>query len=279
MIVDFHTHLFPDAMAKRALHQLLENTRAYASLYGETRAHTDATAAGLTASQKKAGIGLSLVLPIATSSRPSPTLNDFAAQVDRMPGLRSFGSVHPRNPAFREELHRIRELGLKGIKLHPEYQDCFADDPEIVAVVREAAALDLTVVFHAGQDIGMAPPARCTPARVRRLRQAVPDARLVLAHMGGYRIWEQVEEALPELKVMLDTSFCLPNHPEEWERFARLIRLAGVENVLFGTDSPWADQQESLEAAVRFLEEYGFSAVEQAAILGGNACRLLEEQP
>ena len=67
MIIDAHTHLFPDAMAERVLQKLVENTRPFVSTFGETKPHTDATVAGLTASQKKAGIDLSLVLPIATS--------------------------------------------------------------------------------------------------------------------------------------------------------------------------------------------------------------------
>ena len=96
----------------------------------------------------------------------SPTLNDFAAQVNRLPGLRSFGSVHPRNPVFRQELERVRSLGLRGIKLHPEYQGFFVDDPEGIAVVRAAADLGLWVVFHAGADIGMPPPIHCTPEDV-----------------------------------------------------------------------------------------------------------------
>lgn len=119
MIIDAHTHLFPDAMAERVLHKLVENTRPFVSTFGETKPHTDATVVGLTASQKKAGIDLSLVLPIATSPKPSPTLNNFAAQVNALPGLRSFGSVHPLNPQFREELDRIADLGLKGIKRIP----------------------------------------------------------------------------------------------------------------------------------------------------------------
>ena len=112
MIIDAHTHLFPDAMAERVLQKLVENTRPFVSIFGETQPHTDATVAGLTASQKKAGIDLSLVLPIATSPKPSPTLNNFAAQVNALPGLRSFGSIHPLNPQFREELDRIDDLGL-----------------------------------------------------------------------------------------------------------------------------------------------------------------------
>ena len=95
MIIDFHTHAFPDKLAPGALAHLTENARAYAHLYGEAHPHTDATLDGLTASARRAGIDFSLVLPIATSPKPSRTINDFAAQADKHPGLRSFGSVHP----------------------------------------------------------------------------------------------------------------------------------------------------------------------------------------
>ena len=276
MIIDAHTHLFPDAMAERVLQKLVENTRPFVSTFGETKPHTDATVAGLTASQKKAGIDLSLVLPIATSPKPSPTLNNFAAQVNALPGLRSFGSVHPLNPQFREELDRIADLGLKGIKLHPEYQGCFADAPETVAVVREATSRGLWVVFHAGADVGMAPPIHCTPQRVLRLREAVPDARMILAHMGGYRLWDEVEQLLPGHDLYIDTSFCLPNHPDRHEQFARIIRKMGVDHVLFGSDSPWTDQADSLQAACRLFDTFGFTEEERSAILGGNALAILE---
>lgn len=275
MLIDFHTHLFPDKIAERALAQLVENTRPYRSRYGETKPHTDATVNGLAASSRAAGLDVSVVMPIATSPRPSETINNFAAQVDAVPGLRSFGSVHPHSPDAMKELERAASLGLRGIKLHPEYQGFFADGPESVAVVKKAASLGLWVLFHAGEDIGMPPPVHCAPEHVARLCDAVPEARIILAHLGGYRLWEQVETMLPSLPVYLDTSFCLPNERGEWERFCRILRGIGPERVLFGSDSPWADQAEALAAAREFLDTYGFSAPEQAAILGGNAARIL----
>ena len=84
MIIDFHTHAFPDKLAPGALAHLTENARAYAHLYGEAHPHTDATLDGLTASARRAGIDFSLVLPIATSPKPSRTINDFAAQADKL---------------------------------------------------------------------------------------------------------------------------------------------------------------------------------------------------
>lgn len=276
MWIDFHTHVFPDAIAVRALERLTANARAFQETYGPVQPHTDATVQGLTASSRAAGLDISVVMPIATSPKPSPTLNDFAAQVDRMPGLRSFGSVHPRQPRVEEELDRVQALGLRGIKLHPEYQDCFADDPDVVAVVRAAVQRGLTVLFHAGRDIGKMPPVHCTPRHIARLREAVPEGRLIFAHMGGYRLWDEVEQVLPGLDVLIDTSFCLPNHREAWSQFARIVRAVGVDHVLFGSDSPWGDQKAAVQAAREWLTAYEFTAEEQTAILGGNAAKILE---
>lgn len=275
MRIDFHTHAFPDRIAAGALEHLVKNTLAYRDVYGETIPHTDATAAGLLASSQRAGLDICLVLPIATSPKPSGTINDFAAQVDHIPGLRSFGSIHPLNPQWEMELRRVKELGLRGIKLHPEYQGVFADDPAVMAVVQAAGDLGLWVLFHAGADIGMPPPIHCTPQRVIRLRKAAPHAKIILAHLGGYCLWEEVLTHLTDMDVWVDTSFCLPNHPEKHHLFAQLIRCAGVDRVLFGTDSPWADQQESVEATLEFLKTHRFSQEETAAIMGGNAEKIL----
>lgn len=276
MIIDFHTHAFPDRLAPAALAHLTENARAFAHLYGPAQPHTDATLDGLLASSKRGGIDVSLVLPIATSPKPSHTINDFAAAADKREGLRSFGSVHPGNPQWREELERVAQLGLRGIKLHPEYQGFFADDPACAAVARAAGELGLWVVFHAGADIGMPPPIHCTPERVVRLRQAAPDTKILLAHMGGYLVWEDVLRLLPEMDVAIDTSFCIAKHPDKHPLFAAIIRAVGTDRVFFGTDSPWEDQGESLAATRDFLKENGFSGEETAAILGGNAARLFE---
>lgn len=275
MIIDFHTHAFPDRLAAGALAHLVDNARAYARIYGPACPHTDATLDGLAASSRRSGMDLSLVLPIATSPKPSQTINNFAAQADQYPGLRSFGTVHPENPDWEAELERVAALGLRGIKLHPEYQGFFVDDPACRAVVKRAASLGLWVIFHAGADIGMPPPIHCTPERVVRLRQDVPDAKIVLAHMGGFCLWEEVLRALPAMGTAIDTSYCIAAHPDRWPLFAAIIRAAGTANVFFGTDSPWEDQKESLVATRRFLEQSGFEPAERAAILGGNAARVL----
>ena len=275
MIVDFHTHVFPDTLAQKALTRLVQSLRHQEPNSDPDAPYTDATVSGLTASSKAAGIDLSVVMPVATAPRSSVTLNHFAAQVNRMDRLRSFGSVHHNSPDALDELAHIKELGLGGIKLHPEYQGCYADDANTIAVVRRAAELDLCVLFHAGSDIGLPPPVHGTPAHFVRLRENVPDATIILAHMGAFRMWEEAEDLYSGMGFYVDTSFSLEIHPEQHERFAGMIRAIGADHVLFGTDSPWADQAYTLQYARRFLEKYSFTQQECDAILGGNAAKLL----
>lgn len=275
MVIDFHTHIFPDSLAKKALEKLIQNLRSQEPDADPNAPYTDATAAGLAASAKAAGIDICVVMPIATSPKPSLTLNNFAAQVDKLPGLRSFGSVHPNYDGALEELEIIKELGLRGIKLHPEYQGSNPDSNETIELVRKAAELDLWVLFHAGVDIGLPAPVHGTPARFARLREAVPEAKIILAHMGGFRMWQEVEDAYKSLSFYIDTSFSLDVHPEEGDRFARIIRLIGANHVLFGSDSPWADQKKALQLTGSFLSQHGFTKQECDAILGGNAAKVL----
>ena len=174
---------------------------------------------------------------------------------------------------------------MKGIKLHPVYQGVDFDDIRTLRILDRAAELGLIVLTHSGLDIGFPGEVRVTPKMVLHAIQEVGPLTLILAHMGGWRNWEEVEELLPYAPVYLDTSYSLGSirplddgyyKPEDLpmmgeEQFLRIIRTFGYERFLFGTDSPWSGQQESLERfrALPLTDE------EKDAILGGNAQRLL----
>ena len=117
MVIDIHTHTFPDKLAAPTIRKLQGACH--------TRAFTDATNAGLAASMARAGIDCSVVLPVATNPHQVAHVNESAAQINargRGTGIYSFGCIHPDCPDPRGELARIAALGLKGIKLHPAYQ-------------------------------------------------------------------------------------------------------------------------------------------------------------
>lgn len=280
MVIDIHTHTFPDKLAAPTIRKLQGACH--------TRAFTDATNAGLAASMAQAGIDCSVVLPVATNPHQVAHVNESAAQINargRRTGIYSFGCIHPDCPDPRGELARIAALGLKGIKLHPAYQATRFDDIRYLRILDRAGELGLVVLTHAGIDIGIPVPTYCDPEMVLRALEQVGPVTLILAHMGGWRQWDQVEALLPQSSVLLDTAFSygdltpLEGHPfsedqlhmMEQEQFVRFVRKFGARRLLFGTDSPWGDQSADV-ASIRALP---LSPEERDAILGGNAQRLL----
>ena len=280
MIVDFHTHTFPDKIAAPTIQKL--------AAMAHTKPFSDGSAAELAGSMARAGVDCSVVLPVATAARQVPHVNDASARLNQEwggRGLISFGCIHPDCPDPRGELARIAALGLKGIKLHPAYQATRFDDIRYLRILDRAGELGLVVLTHAGIDIGIPAPTYCDPEMVLRALEQVGPVTLILAHMGGWRQWDQVEALLPQSSVLLDTAFSygdltpLEGHPfsedqlhmMEQEQFVRFVRKFGAQRLLFGTDSPWGDQSADV-ASIRALP---LSPEERDAILGGNAQRLL----
>ena len=281
MIIDIHTHTFPDKIAAATLDKLKH--------LSHTIPFTDGTAAGLAASMARAGVDRSVVMPVATSPRQVPHVNDASARMNELgaqTGVLSFGCMHPDFDGWKEELARVRDLGLKGIKLHPQYQDTDFDDPRYLRILDRCGELGLVVLTHAGLDIGMPGKDNCAPEMVARALEQVGPVKLVLAHMGGWRQWDRVEALLPGTGVYLDTSFSLgeitpldDGHYRPGDlplldeaAFLRMVRRFGPDRILFGTDSPWDDQ----ETALARLRALPLEKSELDAILGGNARKLLE---
>ncbi len=263
-IIDFHTHVYPDAIAERTL----------AALSGRSGEHavTDGTRDGLLRSMAEAGIARSVVLPVATRPEQVRKLNLKAAQQNGRDGILWAGAIHPDCENPEEELDLIRQAGLFGIKIHPDYQGAWFDDERYLRILEAAARRGLVTVTHAGADPGFpGEPVRCTPERVLRAAERLKgllDGRLVLAHMGGADLPEKVLEQLAGKPFYLDTSFVLDRYPEMCRT---IIRRHGADRVLFATDSPWRSQKDYVE---RILD-LGLDERERELIFSGNAEKLL----
>ncbi|MDD5953160.1 MAG: amidohydrolase family protein [Oscillospiraceae bacterium] len=268
MIVDFHTHIFPEKIASKTIAAL--------EAKANSKAFTDGTLASLKRSMADAGIDWSVVLPVVTKPSQFETVNQYAASINGKDGILSFGGIHPDTAHPTEALASIKALGLKGIKLHPDYQSCMIDDPRNVAILRCAVSMGLMVVVHAGVDIGMPEIVHCPPdkgaAVLDQLYAGQTDVtpRIVFAHTGGWHCWDDVERCLVGKPIYLDISFSLGMIPEE--QLLRIIRRHGADKILFATDSPWSGQRESVQAfcALPLTDR------EKSLILGENAARLLQ---
>ena len=260
MIIDFHTHIFPDKIAGRTLD--------YLSAIINSRPFAPGSYTGLRASGEQAGVDISIALPAVTKVSQIDSVNRFASRYLEGPVI-SFGGIHPQASNYKDILHDIKSMGLKGIKLHPDYQDTYFDDIRYERIIDRASELGLITVVHAGADPKCPDDVHCTPQMARKVIDEVRPENLVLAHMGGLVMWDEVEKYLVGQDVYFDTGVVLDRMPQE--QFIRMVRSHGADRILFGTDSPWADQKNF----VTILNSMPLTSDEREAIFSGNAMKLL----
>ena len=270
MIIDIHTHVFPDAIAEKSVAFLTEKAA------GAVHASTDGTLDGLKASMRHSDVDVSVVQPVVTRPSQFESINRFAAEINGKDGVYSFGGIHPDDESPEEHLRAIREMGLRGVKIHPDYQGVMIDDAKTIRVMRAAINEGLYVLTHAGFDVGFPELIHCPPPAAKRALEAIYGAerrdvepRLILAHLGGYTQIDEVTEYLVGEPVYLDVSFALDRVPAE--DVMRLIRAHSAERILFGSDCPWGDQADFV-ARMRALP---LTDTERELIFAGNAKRIL----
>lgn len=266
MIVDFHTHVFPDKIAVRTIEKLKKKAN--------VDAFSDGRESSLLRSMEQTGVDVSVILPVVTSPEQFHTINQFAAQLNkayegRSVRLLSFGGIHPDTADYKKSLREIKNLGLQGIKLHPDYQDTDFDDIRYMRILDYASELGLVCVTHAGIDIGYPDHVRCTTASIVRVLDEVAPEKLVLAHYGGFRLWEEVQMYLAGRDVYLDTAYTADIIEDDL--FLGILKKHGADKILFATDSPWSGQAESLAHIRRLVTDQG----ERDKILGQNAQKLI----
>ncbi|MFJ8812963.1 amidohydrolase family protein [Amycolatopsis thermoflava] len=257
MIIDCHTHVWPDAVAKRAL----------AGSVRDLPRRGDGTVAGLTASMDKAGVDRAICLGIGNTPPQVDKANRFAAGLD--PGrFTGFGSVHP-GLSVEDNIAGLRAHGLRGVKIHPMFQQLELDDPRLGAVL-DALQGEFAVIVHVGAA-GEDPGNRCTPEMLARIVREFPRLDLIACHFGGYRMFERALDVVCGLPVYLDTSWPPGLASLAPGRVRDLVRRHGTDRVVFASDWPMADQGAEIEA----IRALGLTEDEIDAVLGGNAARLL----
>lgn len=267
MIVDFHTHIFPDKIAKPTIEKLAEK--------GDIPPFADGTVAGLLHAMEEAEVDLSVTLPVLTSPRQFESVTRYAAEInqsfrDKEKRLLSFAGIHPQCEDIDAKMAFIKESGFLGVKIHPDYQDTYIDDAGYIEILRAARQYDLIVVAHAGVDVAYRDqPTKCTPDRVLRLLDKVPYGKLVLAHCGAAGMFDEVTEKLCGADVYFDTGYVLRFVGKDM--FSKIVEKHGADRILFGSDSPWSD----IKNDVRILKSFQLGKDVEEKILCENARKLL----
>ncbi|MBQ9106694.1 MAG: amidohydrolase family protein [Clostridia bacterium] len=261
-IFDAHTHVFPEKIAAAAVASLEQ--------HDGMKAVTDGTLGGLKRSMAESGTDISLILPVMTAAKQFESVNRFAEAINGRDGILSFGGIHPDCDEPEEKLAQIRDMGLRGIKLHPDYQHCYVDDPRYIRIIRECLRLGLFVTLHTGYDPLEPIDFHANVKRCAAMLDAVEDLnlgkpRIILAHLGGGTEPDEVERLLAGRNVFLDTAYLLTRC--DGEKAVRIIRKHGTDKVLFASDSPWSSQGGDIDA----LLSLPFSESEKRAMLWDNA--------
>ena len=270
MIVDFHAHAFPDALAERSVAYLAEKAG--------IPHYSDGTTSGLVKSAKTIGADCAVVLPVVTKPSQFRSVNAFAKRIDDGEfdadgvRLRSFGGIHPDSDDVKGEVKKIKELGFKGLKLHPDYQGEYIDGDKNLRVIDAAEEEGLFVSVHAGLDLGFPDETHCTPKRAKRMLSLTGAKNVILAHMGGFEMWEEVADLLVGENVRFDTGVVARYMDPAIAR--KIVRAHGADKILFATDTPWASYEDSFA----FVRSLGLAKEEEDLIFGLNAAKILEEK-
>jgi uncharacterized protein len=257
--IDIHTHAFPDELAERAIRTLESES--------PVKARLDGTLSALLVSMDRAGIAVSVIASIATKPQQADAILAWSLRI-ASPRIVPFASVHPEDRRAADRLAEIASSGIRGIKLHPYYQRFEIDEERMAPIYGEAERLGLVVLMHAGFDIGFPRDRIADPARIARVASRFPGLKIVAAHLGGWCDWDEVERRLIGRPIRLDLATCAAYMPPQ--QLTRFLQRHPADCLVFGSDSPWEDQAESLDAVRRLCPQDRLPA-----ILRGNAERLL----
>ena len=256
-IVDFHTHIYPEKIASKAV-------EAIGNFYSIGMSG-EGTSTHLLREGGKIGVSGYVVHSVATTPAQVVSINNFIArEVREHPQFIGFATLHPDFSDIASEVDRAMDLGLKGIKVHPDFQEFNIDD-EAAFRIYEAIQGRLPILFHMGDETRDF----SAPRRLRNVLDKFPNLTVIGAHFGGYNAWEESRKYLLDRDIYFDTSSSL--FRLEAQEAAQMIRDHGPEKMLFGTDYPMWSHEEEL---ARFLA-LPLTEEERAAILGQNARRLL----
>ena len=264
MYIDIHTHAFHPKIAHKAVDHLN-------SFYSIT-CSGDGTIANLLEREQEAGLEKCVVLCAATAPAQVIPANNYAISLQREhpEQVIAFGTVHPAYENWEKELARLKAAGIRGIKLHPDFQSFWLDDPRLLPIF-EAAQKDFVFEIHIGDKTTPDKNPSC-PYKLASILRQFPGIRVIAAHFGGYSMWSHALEVFAGNKfenLWFDTSSTTPFASPELAH--KLLNAFPRERILFGTDWPLYDPVEELQR----LQSLGGLSDSEMEVIMSNASALL----
>ncbi len=260
--LDFHAHVFPAEIAEKVIRQL--------ETYYGCQWNGSGECGDLRASMREAGVARCVVFSCATKPEQVTHINDYLASLGERfaDSFIPFGTLHPKFSAFKSEIARIRRLGLRGLKFHPDFQQFNIDSPEMLRIYEEVGD-SLPMLFHIGDpnsDFS-------SPRRLARVLDLMPGLRIVAAHFGGYEQWEEARRRLVGRDLWLDISSSIGRLSVAEAR--KMVRSHGIDRMLFASDYPAVRHRRAIADA----RSLGLSAEENEKLFHLNAEKLLGLPP
>ncbi|MDR0914671.1 MAG: amidohydrolase [Oscillospiraceae bacterium] len=258
-IIDMHAHIYPDKIAEKA-------SIGVGEFYNLPMRNQAGSVANLLSSAAQSPIEVTgfLVHSVAVTPKTVESINNFvSSECKAHPQFRGFGTIHAHTENFEQEIERIVQLGLRGIKIHPDTQQFDADCKEMFKIYEILQSKKLPILVHCGDyryDYSH-------PHRIKRIMQSFPNLRLIGAHFGGWSVWDLALEYLEDENIYLDCSSSM-----KWlgkVRTRELIRRYGAGRILFGSDFPmWQHKKEiecllSLKLTIDELEKIFYKNAKQ----------------
>ena len=260
-IIDIHTHIYPVALARRAMEVTGHENDDFKKL---------PIRENLLARMREAGVDLSVNLPVVSKPQNQGEVNRFAKESARK-NIISFGGLHPDCENVIEELEKLKDMEMAGIKFHPPFQKVHLEDPKYEEMWRKINELGFPVLIHMG-TARIVRPYDLYTSGIQKILKFAPDIPIIMAHMGSFCMMKNPDEDLENLpeNVFIDTA--MSAELEEAGEFEEIIRRFGTNRVLYGSDFPYGTQK----AAIASIRDSIFTDIEKEDMLWKNAAKILK---
>lgn len=267
MIIDAHTHIYPDKIAIKVVEAARTHLGESIPFIG------DFTLADLKNVLKSSGIDAAIAFCVAEKPKIVKSANDFMIDATDNKTIIGFGTIHPDMEDPVDEVRRIKGHGLKGIKFHALFQLASATDEKFFPVYREMEKLGMIAYFHVGRDPGdPSLPAMTNSESISSVREHFPQLKIVAAHHGGLYELEEADKWIYGKDIYIDTSWSPNVQALDPKKVAGIIKKHGADKILFGSDYPTTTD---IAAQMAWLKNLPLGPEAQDLIFEKNARRLL----